>query len=203
RSSVPALTFPALAIRAGFILQVPHGRDELFSTPTDPWRRGDFRGAAGARRSHAVRALWPRPWRPLAVGYAELHAGGCCDRLVDDCDRRILRRLFYREPDAQRRLGTDPAADAAIPDRGRRIAAGRRRSGGRRAERDPDHFGRAGRDRRFVPGRGDGVLRLAFRAAQGLRPPLLSPRAAARLTPPRLGENGSAGARPRRSDAAC
>ena len=54
--------------------------------------------------------------------------------------RRLLRRLFHRDADAQRGVGTDSAADAAVPDRGRRAAAGRRRPGGLGAERESRPF---------------------------------------------------------------
>ena len=52
---------------------------------------------------------------------------------------------FTATLDAERRLRPDPATDAAIPDRGRRAAARRRRPGGLGAEPDPDHFRRARR----------------------------------------------------------
>src|SRR6185437_1696954 len=111
-----------LAIPAGFILQVRHGRNELFSPPSDPWRRHDIRRLAGTGGARGGGALWARPRRPLALGYQELHAGGGCDRVVADRDGGGLGRLFHREPAAQRGLRADSAADAAIPDRGRRAA---------------------------------------------------------------------------------
>src|SRR5581483_8674106 len=61
-------------------------------------------------------------------------------------------------------------ADAAVPDRHRRAGAGGRRTSGVRTERGADAGGRAGRPRRAVSGRRDGLLRRAFRAAPDLTP---------------------------------
>src|SRR6266404_2064375 len=109
-----------------------------------------------------------RPRRPVAVRYARLHAGGRRNRVVADRDRRLFGRLFYRDIDAQRGLRTAPATDAAVPDRARRAAVGRRRPGRLRAKPDPDHLRRAGGPCGARPRRGDGLLRREFCAAQGV-----------------------------------
>ena len=84
--------------------------------------------------------------------------------------RRLLRRLFHRDADAS-------AVSGQIPQRMRQflIAVGvlvlaGRGPGGLRAKPDPDDIGRARGSRGAVPRRGDGVLRRAFCAAQGMSP---------------------------------
>ncbi len=62
----------------------------------------------------------------------------------------------------------DSAADAAIPDRGRRHHADGRRTGGLRAESDPDVVRGSGRRRSAVSWSRDVVLRRAICAAPGL-----------------------------------
>src|SRR4051812_16428017 len=102
--------------------------------------------------------------------------------MVADRDRRFLRRLFYRDPDAERGVGPDPAADAPVPDRGRRAAAGGGGPSGLRPGPDLDRRRRARRPRRALPRRGDVVLRRTFRAATGV--------SFLHLSPEGRGENG-------------
>src|SRR5258706_13777305 len=65
-------------------------------------------------------------------------------------------------------MGANSAADAAIPDCGRRARAGGCGSGGLRAQSDPDDIGLARRPGSAPPGRSDGVLRRTLCAAQGV-----------------------------------
>src|SRR6478672_11523315 len=157
-----------LARNACPILQAEHGRNDLFSAPPDSCRRDDFGNAAGARGAHAGRALRAGPRRPVAVRHARVHARGRSRCVVADCDCRLFRRLFHRDADGQRGFGANSTADAAVPDRRRRARVGRCGSGRFRTESSADHFRRARWPRRAMPRRGDGVLRRAFRAAQGV-----------------------------------
>jgi len=109
----------------------------------------------GARYGLDLGGLWRSDTRDLMPGRRG-------DRVVADRHRRLFRRLFHRDADAQRRLWTAPATHAAIPDRGRRAAVGGRRSGRLRPEPRSDHLGRAGGLAALLPRRGDGFLRREF-----------------------------------------
>jgi hypothetical protein len=65
-------------------------------------------------------------------------------------------------------VGANSAADATVPDRGRRPRAGGRGPGGLCAQSDPDHIGGACRSRRAGPRGRDGFLRRALCVTQGL-----------------------------------
>jgi hypothetical protein len=73
----------------------------------------------GARFGLDLGGLWRSDTR-------QFMPAGSADRLVADRDGRFLRRLFHRDADGQRGIGTNSAADAPVPDRGRRAGAGGR-----------------------------------------------------------------------------
>src|SRR5947209_7662985 len=173
------MTFPPLmrGLRRGAYLAYKspappshQNHDRELSPPHHLCRRAVVRRAAGAGRAHARRPLWPRPRRAVVQRRARLHADGDRGGLVADRDGGFFRRLFYRNANAERGIRTNPAADAPVPDRGRRAAAGWRRPSGLRAGADLHRRGRAGRPRSALPWRGDVVLRRTFRAATGVIP---------------------------------